>query len=531
MSLPSQFPVAGHDGAQWMFPSAQISSYLFVVCVVAVMTIYTWASSDKGIKALPYINPTGVFTSIGAKRVFWTSPLSVVDEARKKYPDQTWRILTDFGDRIVLPAHLIKDIRNEPNMHFLKGFRLDFHCDIPGFEPIMTICRDDDLLVSVVKKYMVKPSAEMTKALSDESEFLLSKLVGDSPDWREMELAHLAGEIVPRLAARAFMGEELCRNDEWLEATRQYQQNWLYGSNKLNVVPKPLRKFVHWVLPECIALRSTMKDARRVLAPTIAKRREMREAAVVAGREAPRFDDAFGWLEEETAAKGIVCDETLVADFQIAMSLVAYHTTTDLLKQFMIDLAYHEECMQPVREEVIQLLRAEGMSKTSFYKMQLLDSGLKETQRMKPIEHIMLRRLVLDDVRLSNGLLLKKGTRTLVDSRAMRNPAVYENPDEWDITRFVKLRSQPGGAASAQLVSPTVNHFAFGYGKHACPGRFFAATALKVMLCHLLVNYEWKLAPGTDPTPLGLGVNFITNPTAKILIRRRENVEVDLASN
>ncbi|KAI0831537.1 cytochrome P450 [Hypoxylon sp. FL0890] len=529
MSLPSQSPLARQGDTQWVFPSAQFPSYWFVVGVMAIMTIYTWATSNKGIKFVPYIYANGVFSTIGAKRIFWTSPLSVMKEARKKYPNQPWRVLTDFGDRIVLPPHLIEDIRNEQNMHFLKGFRLDFHGEIPGFEPVLFICRDD-MMVSVIKKNMVKPSAEMTKALSNESEFILSKLVGDSTDWHEMEVTPLVGEIVPRLIARIFLGEELCRNEEWLEITRQYQRNWLYGSRVLNMVPKPLRKFAHWVIPECIALRSLLKDARRLIALVIAKRREMRQAAIAAGREAPKFEDAFGWMEEEAAARGKICDEVLLADFQMMMGLVAFHTTSDLLKQFMIDLAHHEECMQLVREEVIHLLRAEGMSKTAFYKMQLLDSGLKETQRLKPIEHIMLRRLVLNDVRLSNGLLLKKGTRTLVDSRAMRNPAVYENPDEWDVARFVKLRSQPGGAASAQLVSSTANQFGFGFGKHACPGRFFAATNLKVVLCHLLVKYEWKLVPGTDPTPVAMGVNLIPNPTAKILIRRRENVEFDLGS-
>ncbi|KAI1408726.1 cytochrome P450 [Hypoxylon sp. FL1857] len=525
MSLPSQSPIAWQDGSQWVFPSTQLPSYLFVVGVVAIITtFYTWTSSDKSINALPYINPSGFFTSIGAKRNFWASSLSLVDEARKKFPNQPWRVLTDYGDRIVLPPHLIKDIRNEKNMHFLKGFNL------ACFEPILLISRDDMMVTSIIKKYLVKPSVEMTKALSDESEFILSKFIGESPDWREMELAPLMSELVPRLASRAFLGEELCRNEEWLDVTRKWQHSWLFGTTILNLFPRPIRKLVHWVIPECIVLRSAMKDARRIIAPTLAKRREMKEAAIAAGREAPKFDDAFEWLEEEAAARGLVFDEALATDFQVIMGFVAFHTTTDVLKQFMIDLAYHEEYMQPVREEVIDLLRTEGMSRTSFYKMQLLDSAIKETQRLKPIEHIMLRRLVLDDVRLSNGLLLKKGTRTLVDSRAMRNPAVYENPDEWDATRFVKLRSQPGGAASAQLVSPTVNHFAFGYGKHACAGRFFAANSLKVILCHLLVKYEWKLVPGTDPTPIGMGVNFISNPTVKILIRRRQDVEVDLTS-
>ncbi|KAI1134971.1 cytochrome P450 [Hypoxylon sp. FL0543] len=437
-----------------------------------------------------------------------------MEEARKKYPNQPFRITTDYGERIVLPPHLIAD---------------DFHVDIPGFETMSLLCRDD-MMVSLIKKNMVKPSATMTKMLSQESAFLLSKLIGESTDWREMEVAPLVGEIVPRLAGRAFLGEELCRDEEWLEITRQYQHKFLCGSAALNMVPKPLRRFVYWMIPEIVALRSLMKEARRLLAPAIAKRREMREAAVAGGREPPKFEDAFNWLEEEATARGLVCDEVLMADFQMMMGFIAFHTTSDLLIQIVIDLAHYEEYMQPLREEVIHLLQTEGMSKSSFYKMQLLDSCLKETQRMKPLEHLMLRRIVTNDMRLSNGLLLKKGTRTLVDSRAMRNPAVYENPDEWDGARFVKLRSQLGGAASAQLVSSTADHFGFGYGKHACPGRFFVAVTLKVLLSHLLVKYEWKLPPSTDTAPVGMGVQLVSNPTAKILIRRREQLEVDLDS-
>ncbi|KAJ7660426.1 hypothetical protein B0H17DRAFT_832480, partial [Mycena rosella] len=42
------------------------------------------------------------------------------------------------------------------------------------------------------------------------------------------------------------------------------------------------------------------------------------------------------------------------------------------------------------------------------------------------------------------------------------------------------------------MVSTGTDHLPFGTGKHACPGRFFAATELKAMLAHLVLNYDVK---------------------------------------
>jgi len=33
----------------------------------------------------------------------------------------------------------------------------------------------------------------------------------------------------------------------------------------------------------------------------------------------------------------------------------------------------------------------------------------------------------------------------------------------------------------------------FGAGRHACPGRFFAAMELKVLLAYIICNYDFKL--------------------------------------
>ncbi|KIL65473.1 hypothetical protein M378DRAFT_162099 [Amanita muscaria Koide BX008] len=45
-----------------------------------------------------------------------------------------------------------------------------------------------------------------------------------------------------------------------------------------------------------------------------------------------------------------------------------------------------------------------------------------------------------------------------------------------------------------QFVSLSVDYVLFGHGRRACPGRFFVANERKVMLSHVLLNYDIKMA-------------------------------------
>lgn len=117
-----------------------------------------------------------------------------------------------------------------------------------------------------------------------------------------------------------------------------------------------------------------------------------------------------------------------------------------------------------------------------------------------------------------------------MDAYRTRDPTVHEDPETWDPERFLRMRVQPGKERSSLLVTTSADHLGFGHGVYACPGRFFAANEIKVALCHILMKYEWKLAPGTDASPMVLGAATMSNPTAKIRIRKRLNPELDLST-
>ena len=68
---------------------------------------------------------------------------------------------------------------------------------------------------------------------------------------------------------------------------------------------------------------------------------------------------------------------------QLSLSLASIHTTTEILSQAIVQLCDTPEVVQPLREEVISVLREVGWSRTTFSKMRLLDSFLKETLRTR----------------------------------------------------------------------------------------------------------------------------------------------------
>lgn len=76
--------------------------------------------------------------------------------------------------------------------------------------------------------------------------------------------------------------------------------------------------------------------------------------------------------------------------------------------------------------------------------------------------------------------------------------------------------------------SPSPGHLGFGVGNHACPGRFFAANEIKIFLCHMLLNYAFKLAGGTVFKYRRYGFTMHADPQAKTVIRRcREEIVLE----
>ena len=110
------------------------------------------------------------------------------------------------------------------------------------------------------------------------------------------------------------------------------------------------------------------------------------------------------------------------------------------------------------------------------------------------------QRKVLKSFTLSNGQVIPAGLIIEIPAVAFNSdPSIFPKAVEFDPLRFYKLRTQAKDegsvekAANNQFVSVNQSSLTFGYGRHACPGRFFAANEIKVILTHAILRYDVKL--------------------------------------
>lgn len=112
---------------------------------------------------------------------------------------------------------------------------------------------------------------------------------------------------------------------------------------------------------------------------------------------------------------------------------------------------------------------------------------------------------MLKPVTLSNGQVLPAGVIIEIPAYGVtRDEDIFEDANKFDALRFYRLREQSEtfnksdrgkstaveAAAHNQFVSVSQNSLTFGYGRHACPGRFFAANEIKMIMARAILTYD-----------------------------------------
>jgi cytochrome P450 len=330
-------------------------------------------------------------------------------------------------------------------------------------------------------------------------------------------------ELVARLSSRVFLGVPLCRNRRWLDIAKGYTVDSFIGSRLMRMVPQVFQPLAYWCIPHCTRLRAQVRDARKLIMPEVEKRKERVQKALEAGQKPPKMADSIGWMYE--IARGREVDYVAA---QLNLSLAAIHSTSESIAQVLVDICRNPEIMEPLRREVITVVAENGWTHAALQKLRLMDSLLKESQRYTPVAAMSMNRYVEREFELSDGTVIPRGSRFFV-AGAYQDAAIYDNAEKFDAFRFANKRSEPGQSNAWGYVATSPSHMAFGHGKHACPGRFFASNEMKVALCQLLLKYDFDLVNGEVPKIYNFEGNSSIDPKSKISMKRRkEEIVLDL---
>lgn len=191
--------------------------------------------------------------------------------------------------------------------------------------------------------------------------------------------------FIARISSRVFLGEELCRNEAWLKISREYASTMFPATDILRTYPAGIiRSIAARVLPICRTAQAQVAEARSILQPVLDKRAVAKKAAAATGKTI-EFNDAIEWFENAASRSKSKAGYEPAA-MQLFLSIVAIHTTSDLMTQIMTDLAAHPDIIEDLRREIKEVLSDGGWKKTTLTNMKLLDSVIKESQRLKPIQ-------------------------------------------------------------------------------------------------------------------------------------------------
>lgn len=366
----------------------------------------------------------------------------------------------------------------------------------------------------------------------------ISHVLGtDTKEFKEICVYETLKEVECQVSGRVFCGLPACRDPDLPKATMGFVQAFPLSGVTLGLIPKPLKTLVAPLVT--LPNRKYEKAFIRILRPDIEQRlNEYRQRQAGDPEKAvldPEHIDFLQWTIQYAMKSGDphLCTVETIAGIQLLLNFASIHTSSFAITHVILDLASSkQEYIDGLREEIATVLAEHGdtWGKQALSKMAKLDSTMRESQRINMISPVgVLRRVAAKGgVTTPSGVHVPKGVTVAVNAYSIHHdPKLYgSDADEFKPFRFAEKRADESveyvERARQAWATTSADYMAFGGGRSACPGRFFGSAKVKLMLAHLLMNYDFEMLD-KRPENLVIGVNVVPPMKATIRIRRREN--------
>ncbi|KAL5448482.1 hypothetical protein PMIN07_001004 [Paraphaeosphaeria minitans] len=433
----------------------------------------------------------------------------------EKFKNQVFRMTgSDGAETVVISPLFLSELRKLPDsvVSFPKAVEDLMEVKYTG------LLADEPLGVHAVRADLTPALARLNPMVYSEVLQALEEVMPTCEDWTAVNIYGKLVSMVAMITGRVLVGPDLCRDKEFQRLSIEYTMQLITAQLEIKKI-RPL--FKPWSAPRLDSvkkLHTSRKDLANFLEPIIQARRDAEKS----DPDGQRPDDMVAWLMNRNGEFGIKSTHHL-AQIVLGLIFASIHTTTLTATNILYTLAVQTEYIEPIREEIRQVMTDNGgtISTRALQQMMKLDSYMKESMRFYPPGFTSFQRKVTRGFTLSNGQYIPAGVNIEVASHAVyQDPANYSKPgpaDVFDGFRAYKLRQ--GGTATDharnQFVTTNEHNLMFGYGKHACPGRFFAANEIKMILANLILRYDFKNEDGSKERYAQLDMGRQSSPDAR----------------
>ncbi|KAH6918279.1 cytochrome P450 [Coprinopsis sp. MPI-PUGE-AT-0042] len=523
-------------------------SLSYVLLAISAWISYEWyafTSTRSKLSAIPTVGSDSFILAYLSAWKFLFSGRDLIQEGYEKYPGGIFKVATlETGSRWLVVVNSqkfiqeIKDAKDEVLSN--HEFSIDLLQGTHTFGERETATQK--FHVGVVKTNLTKSLAtrfsditdEITQAFEDhlpasdgEQSLMFCSFTlttWSRIEWTQYSIVTTLLPIVCRTSNRLFVGKPLCREPEYLEIQQDFALHVMIAASLVNLTPTPLKKIVGYLVS---TVPKTIARLRKFYEAPIEERIQLQ--ADHGNDWEVDSDDFIGQL-----LKAAPADCRNVRDITVTLILVnfaAIHTTSITASYALIELASRPQYIEPLRKEIADIVNAHGWTKDSLSKMHKLDSFIKEIARWKGLACTSVTRKAMKDFTFSNGVVVPAGVSLAAASASVHlDSDIYEDGSEFKGFRFSDKYNVGEGSESVepavkdQLVGPSTDFLFFSLGKHACPGRWFAANEIKCIIAHVLMNYDLKAPEEPYPPPKWIGSQQIPDSKAQIYFKKRHTL-------
>ncbi|KAH9061886.1 cytochrome P450 [Lactarius vividus] len=482
-----------------------------------VFLFASWYRRDPLLEAIPTIGFSDPILSYFSALRFMFDSLPILKYGYENTRPGLFKIAT-FRRWMVLVSgpELVEDVRKAPDdVLSLYAWAIES----VQFEYTLDLLKiDDDYHTDVIRSKLTRNIAVTFDEVRDEIiRSFDSSIPVHGDDWVKVPVVETMQHVVCATSNRVFVGPSLCRNQDYLNLNLNFAVNVMKFATIFGMFPKPLKPIVARVLSN---LPSQIQQEMEFIRPMVEDRFARMEE--LGGDWDDKPNDLLMWLMSE--AKGVERSLEGLARRMLLVNFAAIHTTSITFTNALYRLLSNPEYVELLRHDVETAVAEEGWTKAGMDKMHKIDSFLRETQRLDSLDYLSLFRLASRPFTFSNGVTIPAGTLIAAPTGAIhRDEEIFPNPEEFDGFRFAKLRERDENAVGAyQVLSASPDNLTFGYGRHACPGRFFAINEVKALLAHVIVTYDIKFEEGKQ-APRSLLIGSLRIPgKANAMFRKRQ---------
>ena len=460
----------------------------------------------------------------------------VADEINTLYKDQPCLVPIGGSETVVLlPASETQHIASQPDavlnmpQPLIQGLQFKYTF-------VDQVIIEDPIHLKIIASNLTHQISYLIDDVLDETEWGFEKYWGtDTTDFKDIAVFETMRRIIGSVTNRAFVGLPTCRNPGLVDAGMSYTRALPEEAKHLRMYPGFIKPLVAPFYTK--RTKAHTREFYNILMPEIKQRlQEYDENQSSSEKKGPRLDhnDFLQWSIVQAKAHNDprMAKPSTLAGRILMVNFGAIHTTSFTVTHAIFDLiSSKQEYVDELREEISSVLADHGgeWNKTAMAQMEKLDSLVRESLRLHMVSTFGIPRLVIgkDGFTTRSGMHIRRGNIVAVPGKNIAtDEANYLDADTYKPFRFAEKRKdeQIEYVKRARQATPTTSaeFLAFGHGKHACPGRFFAASEMKLILGYMVMNYDIEMLDKRPPD-IFAGVARLPPMAAEIRVRRRKN--------